>query len=366
MSKPLFLLGEAWGENEARIGRPFCGASGIELLRMLDEAGIITLTADDAEYMRRFWNEGKPELLDCIWNMHPEVYRSNVFNQRPPGNKLEWFCGSRKEGIIGYPALVKAKYVRQEFIPELERLGDELISVDPNLVLCLGNSALWALGGKTGVSKLRGTTLHSTHTVSGYKLLATYHPAAVLRQWELRPVTVMDLIKARREAEYPDIRRPQRQIWIEPTLADLEDFYAQYIVGCEILSTDIETAGNQVTCIGFAPGPGIALVIPFHDSRRRDRNYWPNTSTERAAWAFVRRLLEDASIKKVFQNGLFDIAFLWRSVGIKVLGATEDTMLCHHSLQPESLKGLGFLGSCYSDEGAWKSEHRTLTIKRDN
>ena len=48
-------------------------------------------------------------------------------------------------------------------------------------------------------------------------------------------------------------------------------------------------------------------------------------------------------------------------------GAAHDTMLLHHSLQPEMLKGLGFLASVYADEGAWM-EMRTKkgTIKQDD
>ena len=79
----------------------------------------------------------------------------------------------------------------------------------------------------------------------------------------------------------------------------------------------------------------------------------------------MRRILIDPSIPKLFQNGLYDIAFLLRSVGIAVRGATHDTMLLHHALQPESLKGLGYLGSLYSNHGPWKSERRIATIKRD-
>jgi hypothetical protein len=52
---------------------------------------------------------------------------------------------------------------------------------------------------------------------------------------------------------------------------------------------------------------------------------------------------------------------------IKVYGATEDTMLLNHALQPEMLKNLGFLGSIYSDERSWKGMAKHgKTIKRDN
>lgn len=365
--KPLFLLGEAYGENEARINRSFVGASGIELLRMLSEAGIIQLTSADSDYIFKFWNTGDPNLLECVWAMHPEVYRSNVFMQRPPGNKLEWFCGGKKEALPEYPALIKGKFVRREFAPELERLADELVSVNPNLIVCLGNGALWALAAKTGITNLRGTTCLSTHLVTGFKLLPTYHPAAVLRQWELRPVAVMDLSKAKRELAFPEIRRTKREIWIEPTLEDIRDFIHTYIRSQQrrILSVDIETSGNQITCIGFAPAVDIAIVIPFHDFRGKNRSYWPNAEDERGAIGLCRELLEDASLPKLFQNGMYDIAFLYRAWGVKVLNALHDTLLLHHALQPESLKSLAFLGSVYCSDSAWKAEHKMGTIKKD-
>lgn len=364
----LVFLGEAYGENEARISRSFVGAAGVELLRMSAEAGLLTLTSADREYINKFWSEGKPELLDCVWNLHPEVHRTNVFNQRPPGNKLDWFCGPKATALADFPALVKGKYVRGEFAHELERLADELCDLNPNLVVCLGNCALWAMAGTTGISKLRGTTLLSTKTATGFKLLPTYHPAAVLRQWELRPIAVMDLAKAKREAEFPEVRRPKREIWIEPSIEDMETFRDLYISKCSILSVDIETAGSQITCIGFAPAAGIALVVPFLDTSRGNRNYWHDRGDEERAWRIVRDILQ-SPIKKVFQNGLYDIAFLYRSCGIRVLGAEHDTMLLHHALQPESQKALDFLGSIYANEGAWKAEHKSKykrkSLKRD-
>lgn len=370
MTKPkIVLCGEAYGENEAKINAPFVGASGIELLRMLDEAGVLTLTSADYDYINKYYREGSPLFIDMIWRLHPELRRTNVFMQHPPGNRLEWFCGPRAEGIRGYPALIKGKasgYVRAEFIPELERLGDELVDINPNLVICMGNTALWALAGTTGVAKLRGTTCTSTHTAVGFKCLAAYHPAAVLRQWENRPVTVLDLMKARREAEYPEIRRPRREIWIEPSLEDIRRFINDHIRNTtQLLSVDIETSGNRITCIGLSPRPDLAIVIPFDDKRRKGGNYWPTKDDEQQCWQLIREVLSDRSIPKLFQNGMFDIAFIWRSTGIKVLGASEDTMLAHHALQPEALKGLAFLGSVYTDEGAWKSQRKSETIKPD-
>jgi len=362
----ILLVGEAWGESEERVHIPFVGAAGVELLKMLHEADIITLTNGDGDLLHRYFREGNPKYVAKIWEGHSDIVRAtNVFNARPKYNRIENFCGGKDEGIIGYPPLSKSKFVRTEFIPELERLADEIVDLEPELIVCLGNSALWALAGSTGITKLRGTTRYSTHTATGYKLLPTYHPAAILRQWELRPTTVADLIKAKRESAYPEIRRPHREIWIEPNAEDIRTFIDRHVRNCRILSVDIETSGEDVTCIGLSPRPDLALVVPFFDRRKKNRSYFPNLNAEILAWHHVQRVLEDRTIKKCFQNGLYDIAFLYRSVGIRVRGAEHDTMLLHHALQPESLKALGYLGSIYTDEGAWKTERKTTTIKRD-
>ncbi len=366
LSKPIFLLGEAFGENEAKIGRGFVGTSGIQLLKLLDESGTISLSFADKLLLARYYKEYDPWLIDKVWTNHPELHRSNVFQQHPPANRLEFFCGPKVEGIPGYGALLSSKYVRKEFQYELDRLGDEILSLDPNLIVCLGNAALWSLTGRTGITKLRGTTITSTHTISGYKLLCTYHPSAVLRQWELRPTTIIDLGKIEKESTHGHVSRPNCEIWIEPEISDIRRFIRDHITSCPLLSVDIETSGTQITIIGFAPRRDLAIVIPFFDPRRPGRSYWPTAELERECWGLIRSVLEDQSIPKLFQNGLYDIAFIWRAVGVRVLGATHDTMLLSHAQQPEALKGLGYLGSIHTDHGPWKVERKgSDTIKRD-
>ena len=363
--KPIVVVGECWGEYENRIAAPFVGPSGIELLRMLNDARIITLTSTDRDYINDYYRRGDPRCIDSVWRLHSEVYRTNVFNIHPPANRLEYFCGGKADGIPSYPALLPSRYVRREFEPELDRLSDEIIQHDPNLILALGNTALWALCGRTGVSKLRGTTHLTTHCVSGYKLLPTYHPSAVLREWSHRPTGVFDLIKARREAEFPEIRRPNCEIWIEPTLDDIERFNNEHASRCNPLSVDIETAGSRVTCLGYG-SRDRSIVIPFDDERSKTGNYWPDQQSEAKAWELIRHVLEDIKIPKLFQNGLYDCAFLWRAYGIGVKGCLHDTMLLSHALQPESLKGLAYLGSVFTDHGPWKSDRKmATTIGRD-
>jgi uracil-DNA glycosylase len=331
----IVLVGEAWGEYEEREGKPFVGPAGYLLNSMLRSAGI----------------------------NREECLVTNVFNLRPRGgNDVSNLCGPKSEGIPGTGPLVKGKYVRAEFAPELARLYRELEAARPNVIIAFGATASWALCGTTGIKKFRGAPLHSKFG----KVLPTWHPAAIMRQYTLRPVGIADLRKARRESEYPEIRRPKREIWVEPNLEDLATFERQYIEPSPDLSVDIETIADQITCIGFAPRPDIGLVIPFYDPTQPDGNYWRTKREEMSAWDFVSRWCR---LRKrfVFQNGLYDMGFLWRSYGISVPGATDDTMLMHHAQQPEMEKGLAFLGSIYTDEAAWKFlRPKHETVKRED
>jgi hypothetical protein len=365
--KPILLLGEFQSEHDVALGTSFCSPGGVELIRMLGEAGIISLTPFDRDYIHRYYLETKPDYIEAIWNLHPEVVRTNVFMQHPPRSDIDWFLGPKADALPGYPPLLKSRYVRAEFEYELDRLCNLLLTLDPNLIICLGNVALWALSGKTGIKNIRGTTTISTHTAADFKLLPTYHPTAVIRDWSLRPTVIADLMKGSRENGYPDIRRPLREIWIEPSLEDFERFYAQYIRGCRLLSVDIETVGQRITCIGFGPTGKDAIVVPFDDSRAKNGSYWTSRKDEHKCWNIVKSILEDGTIPKLFQNGSYDISFLWRAYGIKTMGAAEDSMLLSHALQPEALKGLGYLGSIYSDEGSWKHMRvKHETVKKDD
>jgi len=332
------LIGEAYGEAEEKQRLPFVGASGWLLNSMLEDAGIA----------------------------RHECFLSNCFNLRPARNDILNLCGPKKEVSHALGPIKAGKYILDKYLGELERLRSELEAARPNLVVALGGTASWALLGDSRISKIRGCIAESVGSTK-WKCLPTFHPAAILRQWELRAVTVLDLVKAKRQAEFPDIRRPERTVYTEPTLTDLEWFYETHIQSAKALAFDIETSGDIITCIGFAPSSTVCLVVPFMDTRSSGKCYWGSQHEETAAWAFVKRVLA-SPMAKIAQNGAYDLGFLWRRYGIAVRNFTEDTMLLHHSLQPESPKGLGFMGSVYTDEPAWKimrEGKEDETIKRD-
>jgi uracil-DNA glycosylase len=364
------LVGEAWGEWEDAGKHPFCGVSGVCLFEMLCEAGLTTKSGLDIADIKDFWFFRNQEVIEPrpmmrLWARHQEFFLTNVFNLRPEKNEIESLCVSKSQAPSGLPALRAGKYLAQEHLHELIRLGEDLRNSDIGLIVCLGGTATWALLHNPGITKLRGTVAAATHVVPGRKLLAAYHPAAILRQWELRHVSILDLIKAKREAEFLEIRRPRRQIRIIETISDTYRMWPLPTF-CRQIAIDIETAADQITCVQFAYSPELAYVIPFVDNRKEHGSYWNSFVEEQIAWDTVRKICA-STIPKILQNGLYDSNFLWSKYGIPINNFAEDTMLCHHALQPESPKGLDFLGSVYTNESAWKliRTRGKTTIKKD-
>lgn len=331
----IMIIGEAWDKHDEEAGTPFAGPSGKLLYSLLRLVGI----------------------------NRDECYFTNVFNLRPmPTNDIGNLCGPKAEGIPGRPYILKGKYVKNDYSHELKRLSQEIETQSPNVIIALGATPAWALLDTSGIKAIRGAPVQSG---SGYKVLPTYHPSAVLRDYKLKPIVMADLMKARRESTSPEVTRPVRHIWIEPTIADIKEFIDKHILPSPDLSIDIETKGDTITCIGFAPTKDIALVIPFFDPMVEGKNYWETKELEIEAWDLVRYLC-GLDKKIVFQNGLYDMHFLWRTMGITVPHAAEDTMLLHHALQPEMEKGLGFLGTIYTDEASWKFMRKSDTIKKED
>lgn len=341
----IVIVGEALDEKSEQEGAPFRGPSGWMLKDALASCGI--------------------DINQCLL--------TNVFMLRPrPSTDISNLCGSKAEAIPGLPALTKGKYALVNYLPELKRLYREINDADPNLIIALGATAAWALCHTSGIKAIRGA-FTSTSPDAGksvgtplkrqYKVLPTYHPAAVLRDYTLRPILFADLDKASRNAGFPEIIRPTREVWIEPTLDDLATFHEKYIIPAERLSTDIETKGDQITCVGFAPSTSVSIVIPFYSFAAPGNNYWSTLKEELSAWKFVKTWCETKP--SIFQNGIYDMHRLWRTYGIACRPA-DDTMLLHHSLQPEMDKGLGFLATLYTEEASWKFMSRVETLKKED
>lgn len=330
----IMLIGDFYEDEDLQTGEPFSGSLGYILKSMLRQIGI--------------------EFRDC--------YRTCVIREVPKGRQdITSFCGPRTEGIPGLPGIIRGKYIRAEYANHLRRLYYEINTINPTIIVPLGGPATWTVLGVSGIKAVRGSTAASVDTIAkgvgsslvrDYKVLPTYDPAAIRRDWSLRAVGLSDFNKVRHESTFPEVVRPAREIWLEPTLDDLERFEQEYFRDAPYLSTDIETKGGQMTCIGFAPSPDRAIVIPFWSARQADGNYWRSHEQEMAALRIVRRWCE--TYPTVFQNGMYDMHYLWKVYGIRTMNFHGDTMLLHHALQPEMPKALGFLATLYTNEASWK------------
>jgi uracil-DNA glycosylase len=131
----VMFVGEAPGEEEDRIGRPFVGRAGQLLDRMLSAIG-----------------------LD-----RQQVYIANVVPWRPPGNRTP------------------TPQETQICLPFIER---QIHLADPEYLVCLGGSASRTiLGVQSGIMRARGSWFAYPRKVGReIRALATLHPAFLLRQ----------------------------------------------------------------------------------------------------------------------------------------------------------------------------------------
>ena len=155
----ILLVGEAWGQSESELRKPFVGESGKELFLMLGEAMSQVAPELHAEATSQFkyglaWVRPRE-----AWLQASGIAMTNVLNLRPPGNKIEALCASKSEVGTDYPMpfWAQGKYLRPEFLPEVNRLYTEIREVNPNLILALGNTACWALLKRTNIGSIRGT-----------------------------------------------------------------------------------------------------------------------------------------------------------------------------------------------------------------
>ena len=164
----ILFIGEGPGRTEDIKGRPFVGKAGQLLTKML---AAIDLTRE-------------------------EVYITNVVKCRPPDNRTP---------------------LPQEIDLCLPYLEKQIASIDPLVICCLGGPAAGTvLGSEAGVTKLRGT-IHrykgprsggsgSAVSSGGIPVIATYHPAAVLRFPEKYKRPVWNDLKMLRDF-YRDIKK---------------------------------------------------------------------------------------------------------------------------------------------------------------
>jgi uracil-DNA glycosylase len=320
----LFICGEAPGIDEDREKVPFVGVSGQLLDKLLQIANVDR---------RRCWV-------------------SNVFTTRPVNNDVTRFFVPSKDQPSPYPQVRYESHVyhlRKDFEPEITRLRDEIKESGATTVLALGNTALWALCGLSKISEYRGAVMPST-LVSEVKVVPSYHPAAVARDWKLRPILLADIKKASAETHIPGIKYPRRSVLIPTRLSDIYLFDKAHLSKATHVSMDVETspADQQITCLSLATSPEVSFVIPIWTE---SGSFWL-LEDELVIWQWLQEVAR-RDITFIFHNSVYDLTYL-AQMGIRPR-KVKDTMFMHFSYQPEWKKSLGLLGSLYANERSWKN-----------
>jgi uracil-DNA glycosylase family 4 len=148
------IVGEAPGEAEDKLGKPFVGRSGALLNTLLEQAGL----------------------------KRSEVFVTNAVRCRPP------YTGNKQQK----PTAAQIKACKPHLIRELHE-------IKPKTIITLGNESLRSLTGMSGISAYRGSTqkLHKDVTwIGAPDVMPTFHPAYALRYPEHETEIVQDMTTA--------------------------------------------------------------------------------------------------------------------------------------------------------------------------
>ena len=147
----IMIIGEGPGANEDKEGKPFVGRAG----KLLDK------------------------MLEAIKLNRNNVYISNVVNFRPPMNRKP----TEKE--------------IEKYLPFLLR---HIELINPKILLLLGSTALNALiGNEVVISKARGKWMSKKIGDTNPDIIASFHPAFLMRQPDQKKYAWEDLKMIRKK-----------------------------------------------------------------------------------------------------------------------------------------------------------------------
>lgn len=339
----MIFIGEAPGADEDSGLKPFIGSAGQLLNRCFRTVGI----------------------------SRNEVLIGNVFMQRPPGNRINYYFKNKTN--------TEPTWEGQEHIDQLKGFLQERHSRgEGNIVIALGAIAMNVLTGKKRITKWRGSVLPCT-LVEGFKVYPMFHPSYVNRlmnepedrlfgmkkkqQQNALPLFLRDLERVMEQSRTKGYRRPEREFRIckdvEEALYELRELkWASHV------AVDIETLqsedGPLLWCLGFSGRPDYAFTIPFVVKRKLA---WTKVEEEALLTEISKFFLSDT--KKIFHNCLFDLSILGRYYGLRCKsGSVEDSMLCYHASFPYLKKALETLTSIYTWEPYYKDDGKVWDGRR--
>jgi len=315
----LGVCGEQPGQWEARKGKPFIGPAG----------------------------QGLNECLQMTRIPRTGLYLTNVI----------------KDLDAPLRSYININYNRQDWTISAEgnqyinELAKELKSLKLNAIVAFGNIALIALTSRVGITKWRGSVLEST-IVPGLKVIPTFHPATFIPpkyNFLNKPLICEDLLRAKDECEYPEIRRTTRNIRIKPDFRESVDtlnFCYENGLRGQTIDMDIEVIHEELDCIAFSWSPTEAISIPFRDQQG---DYF-TVDQEYEIMLLIAKILEEEKIAKRGAYFIFDTQFMLRKYGIKPRGEIHCTQIAQKIALPDYSAGLDFVTTNHTDIPYYKQD----------
>lgn len=320
------FVGEAPGVQECIHGRPFfpTAPSGAILEEAMQKCGI----------------------------PRSEVYLTNVFDHQVSKDKKSKDITDEGQTLFSG----RSGYTAQGMFA-VERLRQELRNIRAHAVFALGAPALTALTGKVGITKHRGS-VYGCSLVGDKKVVATFHPANALHnEYINRYMIAADMRRYAVEAGFPELRLPQYQFDLRPTLQDIVRFCRHIITHTLDVSVDIENPGGPISRICLAISATRCLTIGFQDYSAGD---------EAVIWIALAEVLEHPQVRKIFQNCMHDMVAILAQMGIRVRGPLDDTMVMQRILYPDFKASLAFLCSLYTDQPYYKDMVKHGTVDKED
>lgn len=230
---------------------------------------------------------------------------------------------------------------------------ERLARCGANVICPMGSIALDLLYGDTRITKWRGSILETELQGRIRKLVPSFHPTFLLYGNYIHKYTVThDFKRLLEEARSPKRNLLQRNLYLNPSFAEAMAFLKD-ASRKPVIATDIECLNWHVSCFSVATSPTESLCIPLLDAHQQPR--W-SEDQELQIWQAYAKIMSAKNIRKINQNILFDMSFLFQQNNIFTAGPTDCCMIAHHMIYPDFPKGLDFLCSTYTREPYYKDD----------
>lgn len=316
----VLILGEAPGEEEALSGKPFVGASGQFLNRLIGRIN---------------------DPLTGLPLRREDFMVANILRCQPPGNFLT-------KAPYEFDAIRNCSPYLREWLLQNRNSIRAIIAMD--------NQPLRWLTSRWGIDDLRGYVWASEFA----PVVGTYHPSYLLRgNFELSRVVQQDILKAllvAREGAGSLVRR--KTYLCDPTPMVFAEWCKKYD-GTSPLAFDIETPYSDEK--DKAQGEEEESVIeddPSYTILRISFSYTPFEAVS-VPWVepyitLAKELLATPGSWKLVHNAKFDVPRL-HNAGVLFGGVIVDNMDAWHYMEPALPMGLKWIATLLTpDMEYWK------------